>query len=443
MAAVERGLQSDRTMKRGCVLVLLALASPAAADAIDYRFLEIRHVAEGARVSWSPDGRTIAFDRAGEDGLYDLWLMRPDGGDQRCLSCEHPDFPAGRQIGQPVWHPSGEWLVVQVEKADHHADMHSNPGHGIYHDLWALNLATDRAYPLTDVSDGHDGTPQGGTLHPVFSHDGTRLLWSDLEDYCAGCGVVGDWRMLLADFVPGDPPALANVTEHQPGENGHWYETHGFGPDDSWIYFAGNTAGTWELWSDINRLSLADGSLERLTRTAGPRVDEDGAYDEHAHFTRAFDAFVWLNDENNRGEYWIADADGSDRYELTGFNVEGTPEHELVGGRRSVAADNSWNPLPPEGREQLAAYIMVGWDPIARENIEDMIVVVELAHDAGGGGTRPEIARAPRNRRCSASAVGAGAGEGVITAMLALLGSVRSLRRRPAREPAASRRGKG
>ncbi len=410
-----------------CVALVLLGASTATADAIDYRLIEIRHLTPGARVAWSPDGSRIAFDRRGDDGFYDLWTMLPDGSDQTCLSCEHPELPRERHIGQPVYHPNGEWLVFQVEKEDHHGRGHSNPGHGLYNDLVALHLASNRVYALTDVRDGHDGTAQGGTLHPVFSHDGTRLLWTDLEDLCLECGPIGDWRMLIADFVVVDGvPALQNVVEHQPGENGHWYETHGFGPDDSWIYFSGNTTGTFELFSDINRMNLADSpSYERLTFTAGPRVQEPGAYDEHAHFTRDFDAFVWLNDEVGRAEYWIADADGSDRYKLTGFNVPGTPEYELVGGAHSVPSDNAWNPRPPEGREQLVAFVQVDWSPLARSRIRDEIFLIELARDPGGGGPRPELLRT-RSRGCAIVPAATSS-----TPALAVLAIVLARRRRP------------
>ena len=78
-------------------LPVLALASTAVGDARDYRLIEIRHFAHGARVAWSPDGTHIAFDRRGDDDLYDLWVMNADGSEQRCLSCDHPDLPIDRQ----------------------------------------------------------------------------------------------------------------------------------------------------------------------------------------------------------------------------------------------------------------------------------------------------------------------------------------------------------
>jgi hypothetical protein len=58
----------------------------------------------GGRLDWHAD--KIAFDMAGPDGRFDIYVMRPDGSGERCLTCNHPDLPK-RNIGQPAWHPAG------------------------------------------------------------------------------------------------------------------------------------------------------------------------------------------------------------------------------------------------------------------------------------------------------------------------------------------------
>jgi hypothetical protein len=369
--------------------VLLIGIQPARGDVSDYTLSSISRLTDvGGRVDWSPDGQWIAYDRKGDDGLYDVYLMRPDGSDVECLTCEHPDLPAGRQIGQPAWHPSGEFIVMQVEKAAHANDTsHSAPGLASYHDLWVMRLPDRGCYQLTDVSDGIGGTPMGGSLHPVFSHDGTRILWTDMQDFGAGLGLFGDWQLSLGDFLPSPTPQLANRLDFNPGESGHWYESHGFGPDDTWIYFSGNTMGTWELFSDINRMVIDDApDFSRLTFSAGPAVGEPGHYDEHAHYTNAFDAMLWLNDESGISEYWMANADGSERLQLTHFNTAGFPEHELVRGLRSVPSDNAWNPAPPPGREQLVAYVQVGFNALTNSSTYDEIYLLEFLVDDSGQG---------------------------------------------------------
>jgi len=61
---------------------------------------------------------------------------------------------------------------------------------------------------------------------------------------------------MIADFKTSPQPELSNHIAFNPGKSGHWYESHGWGPDDSWVYFASNTAGTWFLFSDIKGLPL-------------------------------------------------------------------------------------------------------------------------------------------------------------------------------------------
>lgn len=76
------------------------------------------HPAVDFRPSWSPDGAWIAFSssRASEaatrSGNYDIYLMRPDGGDIRQLT--HHEQLALR----PSWSPGGEALAYQVGGLD-------------------------------------------------------------------------------------------------------------------------------------------------------------------------------------------------------------------------------------------------------------------------------------------------------------------------------------
>lgn len=64
---------------------------------------------QGGRVDWSHNNNLIAFDRKDEDGYYDVWVMKPDGTEQKCLTCDKPQLP-NKNIGQPAWHPSGKYI---------------------------------------------------------------------------------------------------------------------------------------------------------------------------------------------------------------------------------------------------------------------------------------------------------------------------------------------
>jgi len=61
------------------------------------------------RVSWG-ENDLIAHKNIGEDGYYDLWIVKPDGSDSKCLTCGNLKI-AQLQNGQPMWHPFGKYIV--------------------------------------------------------------------------------------------------------------------------------------------------------------------------------------------------------------------------------------------------------------------------------------------------------------------------------------------
>ncbi len=74
---------------------------------------------------------------------------------------------------------------------------------------------------MLNVADGTRGV-NGGTLHPVFSHSGDQLLWTDYERGCLTCPL-GDWQIALADFlVEAGVPGLTHRQEFNPGKEKRW-----------------------------------------------------------------------------------------------------------------------------------------------------------------------------------------------------------------------------
>lgn len=294
------------------------------------------------RLDWSrgPD-RRLAFDRVGPDRYYDVWVTRPGGEGESCLTCDHPDLP-GMHAGQPSWHPSERWLVLQVEKADRPSSwtpigkyLASNPGAGVYNDLWVMDVATRAVHRLTTTpTNSHHAV-----LHPHFSRDGTQLAWSQMyrkPRLLGKRGRKGSWRIHVAPFevVDGKPRlGTAKVFEQEtPG----MMENHGFTPDGSALLYQGDQeADPAKGWTDLWRLDLATGKHTRLTRRF---------FNEHAHYSPdgKWLAFSSSRDNANGGlDWWLLPASGGPARRLTFFNQPGHPQYK---GHKILCADLSWRP---------------------------------------------------------------------------------------------------
>jgi Tol biopolymer transport system component len=307
----------------------------------------------GGRPDWSFDGEWIAYDHKEEDGYWDIYRVHPDGSGEECLTCDHPYLP-NRHIGNPAFSPDGRWLVITVEKESHPGGSAiALPGAGGYNDLWAMDISSDSPpYDVYLIHSVNDGFPAGGSLHPVFSHNGTKLFWSDRT---GGGGEFGDWRLVIADFITTPSPHLESYQFYEPGDQDQWYESHGWGLDDSWIYFAGSPLmGMDDECMDICRMDFSDpNNVERLTWTSGIN-GEDCEWDEHAHMNPRGDIICWSSSMpygysergSHQSDLWIMNLDGSGKRQVTFFNDPNPPNSLWVeydsGGRR--CSDKAWNP---------------------------------------------------------------------------------------------------
>ncbi|PYR66495.1 MAG: hypothetical protein DMF88_16140 [Acidobacteria bacterium] len=306
----------------------------------------------GGRLDWS-SGDLVAIDQLGRDQYYDVYTMNPDGTGERCLTCDQPALP-NRHIGNPAWHPSGNYIVFQAEKANAPrnavTDFFANPGSGINNDLWVMDRNGTRFWQLTNVP-----VSIGGVLHPHFSPAGDRLLWS--ERISLQGAAIGEWALKVADFSTADgTPRISNVRTFQPGQQHIFYESSGFSPDGQTILFSGNLEpGQSESDMDIYTLRLSTGALVNLTNTASQ-------WDEHAQMSPLGNRIVWMSSmgvggaadsAHPRTDYWMMRPDGSGKTQITYFN---DPNHsEYVGSTGATAADSSWN----RDGTKLMAYLIL------------------------------------------------------------------------------------
>ena len=355
-------------------LFLLVMPQPLFCSQLESKAYSVKSIQtvkkNGGRVDWSHSGNNlIAFDKKGEDGYYDVYTVNPDGSNERCLTCNHPDLP-NKNIGQPAWHPNGKYIVMQVEKAVHKAvhPISTNPGAGMFNDLWIIDVKTRKATLLWKVPNNRNS----GVLHPHFSNDGTKLSWSEMyegPDIRKKDKMAGYWKLKVANFVvpPTRAPMLRNIHEFMPGKMA-FYENHGFSPDDTKLIFCSNKRGTSvSERNDIYVMDLGDESITQLT---------DEAYNEHAIYSPDGGKIVWMSsrDNINRGtDYWIMNPDGSGKQRLTYFNK---PGHSHYKGKKIKAADFSWS---PDGK-RIAAYYhdMKKISDYLKNDVEEKIIMIEF-----------------------------------------------------------------
>lgn len=293
-----------------------------------------------AHVDWSHSNGLIAISKRGEDNFYDVYTMNPDGTNERCLTCNVPEL-TNEHIGQPAWHPDGRYLVFQATMKDHPpfksslGPLASSPGSGTFNELWIMDVLTNTFTQVTDLPPDSNF----GTLHPHFSHDGTKLSWSQMyrkASLFAKNAFKGYWRLHIADFnVNNGIPEISNEQTYEPGIPG-MYENHGFSTDDSKIIYQSNTeADSKKEETDLWQMDLKTEKLEKLTET---HFNEHGIYSPDG--TKI--AFMSSAGNENRGkDWWIMKLDGSCKKRLTFFN---DPTHRDYLGRMVICADLSWSP---------------------------------------------------------------------------------------------------
>ena len=322
-------------------IVFLLLSAGLACAASPAKNIRTLVAGNGGRVDWGVNN-LIAFDRQGDDGWFDVWTMKPDGSSQQCITCG-ASFPKLHN-GNPAWHPSGEYIVFQSLDDKIKVPwlwgklyrLYTGPGAGVNNNIWIALSDGRRAWQMTDLGKGK------GVLHPHFSHDGKTLIWAEMTD--TKPAPIGTWIIKKAAFGESNgAPALSHIETLKPG-NLQFYETHSFTPDDAAIVFTGLAFNAKNNGFDIYKYDLATAEPTRLT---DPKLL---AWDEHAQVSPDGTKILWMSSmditPNPKGsfmktDYWLMNADGTDKHRVTRFNDKAAPEY-LSG--HIVCADSSWSP---------------------------------------------------------------------------------------------------
>jgi Tol biopolymer transport system component len=274
--------------------------------------------------------------------------MMPDGSQNTCLTCTPPAGPpAGVHKGNPVWHPSGQFIVFQAEMAVHAGGTspfaYSEPGRGWWNNIWAMTSDAKQFFQLTNYS----STQVSGVLYPRLSRDGSKLLWVELiaPPSAPNSGVFGKWQVHVADFViSGATPSLANIQTFAPG-NGIFFESQDWSADGNSILFASDIGQSTPYAFNDFVFDVSTQTLTNLTNT-------NNQWNEQARFSNSGNKISFMSSRNNpsfnsqnlstlQTEFFLMKADGTQAVQLTHFNTAGYAEstQEL-----SAATYSTWSP---------------------------------------------------------------------------------------------------
>ena len=182
--------------------------------------------------AWDPDGRRLAIGTV-TSGRAAITVFRwPGGAREFDVVLDDVD-----EILNPTWSPDGRSIAFSAMS-------------GGVTDLYVYDLAAGRLRRLT--------RDMFADMHPVWEPGGRRIAFvSDRFTTDADALVLGTLRLALIDVDSGitqDVPALAAGKHISP----QW------SPDGRWLYFVSDADGA----SDLYRVQMSHGAVERLTRTA-------------------------------------------------------------------------------------------------------------------------------------------------------------------------------
>lgn len=340
-----------------------AVATAAVSPSDPCAVASIRRIGpSGGGLDWSRSGNNlILMSRYDENGISQVYTIAPDGSNETCLTCQQAPGgpPVGVHKGVAHWHPSGQYILLDVEAEQHSVQRAlAEPGSGRANNIWAMTTDGSRWWQLTN----NDANPEAGVLFPVPSHDGTRLAWAEryagpqkpgqalarflLHDPVAD--LWGQWRLNVADLRTGsDGVALANVQSYEPG-GASFYEMQAWSPDDQQIYFASEIGQDNVYLLDIWQMDLASQSLRNVTNNPGNWEEHLSISPDGRKFLLDSSACCQWNPKQLktlRMELTLMNADGSGQRQLTHFN---TPGYAESSSQQSVVAKGVWS---PDGRQ--------------------------------------------------------------------------------------------
>jgi Tol biopolymer transport system component len=308
----------------------------------------------GGRLDWCHRTNLIAFDRVTSANSSEVYTIRPDGSGERCITCKTPGLPQGIR-GQPAWHPSGKFLIIQVQGKFYQHSHFEFVSWGIHNDLWLVAADGSWAQKLVEAE------YLGANLHPHFSDSGHHLFWSVRQSTgrkirqrlfhpTPGKENPWDgWQLALASFNyrAGGTATLSSRKDLYRGSGG-FFESHAMRDDTIWF---SHTQSGRPYVNDIFR-ARPDGT-KRINITNSPGIWNEHGEPSPGGLLVTFNSsrsFNWKHPPDKaktlRLELWARRATDGDYIQLTNFNKD------LNARTRILTSDYAWGP----SKREIAVY---------------------------------------------------------------------------------------
>jgi Tol biopolymer transport system component len=240
-----------------------------------------RHFMDAPQLSWSSDGRWLAFADRDPDGPG-IFAFAPETGQRRRLTRGH----GPRSHLDPAFSPDGRHLAFRAGDSESHTEIYLQA-------LGSDGMPAGAPYQLTDL--------RVRSTSPVWTGDGRHIFFS------SGIFNTGEYAILRLQVNPGTSAPPVQVTASAGGTNfalaacwraGLLAWTRGV--SDINIWQVENIGGRWNAPQPLSQFSSTRSETE-------PALSPDGSQ------------LAFISDRSGHPELWIARWDGSHLRRLTSF----------------------------------------------------------------------------------------------------------------------------
>jgi hypothetical protein len=287
-----------------------------------------------AAVGWTADGRLV-YNRRGPDGQFDVYTALPDLSGERCVTCSLniPGPGTKGQRGGSAVSPDGKYALVTIEgrHSGRYGGSFSEPGKGLYNDIWLIRLDGTGAWQLSDYAADGDL----GTMWADFDRTGSHIVWAQMQAGASLRAPLASWRIKIAHLSwSGGRPRLSDVQTREPQQH-RFYEPYGFSPDGRNILLSSDYGMPSAYNAQIFLMNVATGAMKRLSPADAPTGFFTN-YNEFAEYTPDYKRIVFARSKASHGlDYWTMRVDGSDVRRLTFIGASwhsGSAGYGNVGG---------------------------------------------------------------------------------------------------------------